>query len=123
MQRHQASCLHPGGRVGDPVLNRLVAGQLAAERLALQCTLAEHFERPPRLAQPAHAVMDAARSEPCLRDQETLPALSQHVGGGHPHVLLADLGMAIPKSLLLASDPPPFAPLLPPPPAPPPHPT
>ena len=91
MQRHQARGLHLGGRVGDPVLDRLLLGQLGPERLPLQRPLAEHVEGPLRLSEPAHAVVDAARAEADLGDLEALAAASDQVLPGHPAVVVQDL--------------------------------
>src|SRR6266567_2719693 len=77
MQGHQARGLHLGSGVGDPVLHRLVAGELLAEGLALQRALAKHVERASRLAQPSHAVVDTARPQARLGDEETLAALPE----------------------------------------------
>src|ERR1700694_4768920 len=84
-----------GAQSGDPVLHRLMLGELAAESLPLERPLAEHVERPPRLAQPAHAVVDAARSEPDLGDLEALAAPPDQVLARDADVLVEDLGMPI----------------------------
>ena len=56
---------------------------------------AHHLQRP--LGQPdrAHAVMDAPRPEPALRDLEAAPLAEQHVRRRHPHVLEQHLAVAV----------------------------
>src|SRR5581483_6535140 len=70
LQRRQAACLDLRRRLGDPVLDRLLLGQRPAEGLALERVGAHELERALHLAEPAHDVMDAARTEPLLRDRE-----------------------------------------------------
>src|SRR5258708_5547755 len=41
--------------------------------------LAEHVEGAMALADPAHAVVQASRSQPCLREREALAALAEQV--------------------------------------------
>ncbi len=100
VQRHQARGRHLGRRIGYPVLHRFVARKLLAECLALQCALAEHVEGAPRLAEPAHAMVNAARSQPGLRDEETLTSLADEVLLRHAHVLIEDLGVAVAEALV-----------------------
>src|SRR5207249_6934127 len=95
---------HLSGRVGDPVLDRLVARELLAERLPLQRSLAQHVERAPRLTQPPHAVVDAPGPKPGLRDEKTLTALAQEIRSRHSHVLVKDLGVAVAEPLVLAGE-------------------
>jgi hypothetical protein len=52
----------------------------------LERALAHQFERHFGLADGAHAMMDAARSEPALRDLEALALANQQIAGGHPHI-------------------------------------
>src|SRR3712207_9091030 len=58
----------------SPVLDRLLLAQQRAVRVARDGALAEHVEGTLGDAQPAHAVVDAARPETVLRDQEALAA-------------------------------------------------
>src|SRR3954454_11002775 len=93
VQRHQARRLHLRGGVGDPVLDRLLVGERAAARLAVERALAEHVERPLREPEPAHAVVDAPGPEPLLGDQEAGTIVAQEVLGRNADVLVEDLGM------------------------------
>ena len=102
VQRHEARGLHLSGGVGDPVLHRLVAGQLLAEGFALQRPLAEHVEGAARLAEPAHAVVDAPWPEPSLCDQEPLAAFADEVVFRHANVLVQDFGVAVSEPLVLS---------------------
>src|SRR5207302_8462944 len=97
----QASSLHLRRRIGDPVLDRLLLRQRAAEGLSLQGALTEHVEGPPGLPQPAHAVVDAAGSEPDLRDLEALANLADDVLLGDLHILVEDLRVAVSEALVL----------------------
>src|SRR3954454_23137263 len=93
VQRHQARRLHLRRRIGDPVLDRLLLGERAAARLAVQRALAEHVERAPRDAEPAHAVVDAPRPEALLGDEESGALVAEQVLRRHAHVLVQDLGV------------------------------
>ena len=93
VQRHEPRRLHLRGRVGDPVLHRLLLGQHAALRLAVGRALAEHVEGAPRDAQPAHAVMDAPGAEAVLGDEEAGAGLAQQRLGAEVDVLVEDLGV------------------------------
>ena len=53
------------------------------------------LQRRLRLADRAHAVVDAPRPQPPLRDLEAAPLAEQHVGGGHAHVVQDDLGVVV----------------------------
>src|SRR4051795_3156917 len=79
VQRHQPRRLHLRGRVRDPVLDRLLVGERAAARLGVERALAEHVDRAPRDAEPAHAVVDAARPEALLSEEEAAPVFAQDV--------------------------------------------
>ena len=94
VQRHQPRRVHLRRRVGDPVLDRLLVGQQRAVRVARLRALAQHVERPARDAEPAHAVVDAARAEPLLGDQEAGAARAEQRVLGHAHVLVDDLRVA-----------------------------
>ena len=76
VERHQPRGLHLGGGVGDPVLHGLRVTQQPRDR-PVERALAQHVERSPRHAEPAHAVVDPARDEPLLGDQEALALLAE----------------------------------------------
>jgi hypothetical protein len=101
VQGHQPRRLHLGRRVGDPVLHGLLVGQERAVRVARQRALAEHVERAPRDAEPAHAVVDAARPQALLGDQEAGAARTEQVVLRHADVAVEDLGVAadVPEAL------------------------
>ena len=79
LHRHQPAGLDVGGRLGDPVLDRLLLGERAAERLALERAGAHELERALHLPEPAHDVVDPARPEPLLRDPEAVAGLAERV--------------------------------------------
>jgi hypothetical protein len=56
--------------------------------------LAHQVEGPPGDAQPAHAVVDAARAQPLLGDGDAGTLLAEEVGLRHPARLVDDLGVA-----------------------------
>ena len=72
VERQQAAGLDLRRRVCDPVLHGLLLGEWAAERFALEGARAHQLERALHLSEPPHHVVDPARAEPLLRDQETL---------------------------------------------------
>ena len=72
-------------------------------RVAVGRALAEHVERAPRRAEPAHAVVDAARAEPLLGDQEALALAAEQVLGRDADVVVDDLGVAAELAELLPS--------------------
>ena len=83
-----------GRRVGDPVLDRLLAGERLAEHDAGHRPLAQHPERAVALTDPAHDVMDASWSETLLREHERLAFAAEQVLVGHADVGVQDLGVA-----------------------------
>ena len=85
--------MHLGARVGDPVLDGLLLGQQRAVRVARERALAHHVEGPLGLAEPAHAVVDAAGAEARLGELEPRALRADQVVGGHAHVLVDDLGV------------------------------
>ena len=94
VEREQPARLDLGGGLEDHVLDRLLLGQRRAERDAGVGALAHQIEGALRLAEPAHAVEDAARTEPLLRDQEALAALAEQVAARHAHVVVRHLAVA-----------------------------
>ena len=61
----------------------------------LERALAHQLERALGQADQAHAVVDAARPEPALRDLEAAAFAEQDVGRRHAHVLERDLHVAV----------------------------
>src|SRR5439155_15881399 len=61
--------------------------------LPVRGALAEHVERAPRDAEPTHAVVDASRVQPPLRDQEALTLGAQAVLHRNAGVLVQDLSV------------------------------
>ena len=84
VHRQEPARLDLGGRVGDPVLHRLLVGERAAERLALERVGAHQVERALHLPEPAHHVVDPPRAEPLLREPERLAALAERVRDAEP---------------------------------------
>ena len=72
--------LHP--RLGDEVLDELLVGELAAERLALVGAVAHHLDRALGGADRAHAVVDPPGPEPVLGDHEPGAALPSTFASG-----------------------------------------
>src|SRR5207302_712652 len=73
-----------------------------AEGLALEGPLAEQVEGPAGLAQPAHAVVDAARPQPQLGDLEALARAADDAVPGNANVLVQDLRVPVAEALVLA---------------------
>ena len=67
----------------------------SAERHALGRAAAHQLERALGRADRAHAVVDAARAEPRLADQEAVALAGDQVRGRHAHVLEHDLGVPL----------------------------
>ena len=86
----------PGGRVGDPVLHRLLVGQRPAERLPLERVGAHQVERALHLAEPPHDVVDAPRAEPLLREPERLATLAERVRDRNPDARVPHLAVGVP---------------------------
>ena len=95
VQRHQAGGLHLRGGVGDPVLDRLLVAP-AREPWASRYVARSQSMSKARCAtpEPAHAVVDAARVQPLLGDQEAGALGAEAVGGRDPHALVEDLRVA-----------------------------
>src|SRR5262249_60124794 len=89
LKRHEPAGLDVRGRLGDPVLNRLLLRERAAERLPLERPSAHELEGALHLPEPAHDVMDPSRPEPLLRDTEAVAGLAERVRERH-----ADAGEA-----------------------------
>ena len=96
VERHQAAGLDLGVAVGDPVLDRLLVGERAARRLALERVRAHQLERALHLAEPAHHVVDAPRAEPLLRDQEAGALGAERVRDRHADARVAHLAVRRP---------------------------
>ena len=95
LQHQQARLLDHAARFGDPLLPHGLARDLGAERDAAGQPLHHQLERALGEADEAHAVVDAAGTEPSLRDLEAAPFALQHVGRGHAHVGEIDLHVPV----------------------------
>ena len=97
VQREEAGGADLGIELGDPVLDDLTVGEglAALGDHALVGPVAEHLEGPGGDPQPAHAVVDAPRSESLLGDPEAVTDAAQHVGRRDPARLVRDLAMAV----------------------------
>ena len=93
VEHHQPELQQLRVRIGDIALHELLVRQAAALGLAAQRPLAHHVQRPAGHADRPHGVVDAAATQPCLRDHERLPFAAQHRVGRHPHVVVVDQGM------------------------------
>ncbi len=82
-------------RLGDALAHDALLGQRPAEGDAALDARAHRFERALGQADQAHAVVDAARPEPALRDLEAAAFAEQDVVDRHAHVLELDLGVAV----------------------------
>src|SRR5579863_2644876 len=98
IERHQSAGVDLCGGVRDPVLNRLLVGERAAESVALESTGAHRFERSLHLADPSHDVMDAAGAKSCLRDLESIAPFAKDVLGRNADLVEADLAMCRPAA-------------------------
>src|SRR5208337_2112898 len=80
-------------RVGDPLLDVGLLAEEAAVREARVSPLAHQFE--PSFGDPddSHAVVDASRAEPRLRDREAAAFLAEQVAHRHAAVLVDYLAM------------------------------
>ena len=94
LQHHQAHLLDvvAGARDDFRVLAQL--DQRLAERLARQAALDHHLQRRLRLADRAHAVVDAARPEADLRNLEAAAFAQQDVLLRHAHIGELDVHVA-----------------------------
>ena len=95
LQREQAGLLDLDAGVGDPLLDHALLGQRLAEGDPARHPPAHQLEGPLGHADAAHAVVDAARAEAGLGDGEAAALLAEQVGDGHPHVVEADLAVAL----------------------------
>jgi len=82
-------------RLGDLLPHDALVGERTAERHPALGPGDHQCQRPLRCAQGAHAVVDPARAEPCLRGGKTAALLTDHVGHRHPGTVEADLGVPV----------------------------
>ena len=90
-------------RIRNPLLRHGLIGDARAEGDAARRPPTHPFEG--ALGQPdqPHAVVDATRPEPALRDLEAAPFAEQYVGDRHPGIVEDHLGMAV-RGLVIAED-------------------
>jgi hypothetical protein len=81
--------------VGDPLADHTLLGDRLAERRALVSAAAHQLQRTLGGADRAHAVVDAARTQPRLGDREAAALLAEQVGPRDPDVLEGELAMAL----------------------------
>ena len=86
VQRHQSQCLDLGGRIGDPVAHCLLVGEHRTVGRPIGGALAHHVEGASGLTDPPHAVMNPARAQPDLRDDEPIASPAEHGVGTDLHV-------------------------------------
>ena len=103
VQHHEARRVDHDARLRDPLARNTLLGHGAAERHARGGSLAHFLERALGLADEAHAVVDAARSEPALGDLKTAALAQQDARGRHFHVLELDLHVAM-RRVVVAED-------------------
>mmetsp|Transcript_89107 Transcript_89107/g.232353 ORF Transcript_89107/g.232353 Transcript_89107/m.232353 type:complete len:405 (+) Transcript_89107:2-1216(+) len=84
-----------GATLGDLLHDAAHLCELLAERGPLVGSEAHERQSALTLPDHAHAVMDAARPQPQLRDLEAPALAPEHVRGGDPHVLEEDLHVTL----------------------------
>src|SRR5207248_2781564 len=82
-------------RLGDPFADDALVGERPAKGDAALDPRAHRLER--ALGEPdhPHAMMDAAGTQPALRDLEAAPFAEEDVFDRYPHILELDLGVAV----------------------------
>src|SRR6185312_7619435 len=94
LQRQQPALLDGDARLRDALQRHRLFRDRLAERDARLGALAHFLERVFRLADGAHAVMDASGAEPPLRDLEAAAFAQKDVRRRHADIDEIDLGMA-----------------------------
>ncbi len=87
-------------RAGDPFEVGVTFGQMAAECLALPHAVAHEIEGDFRLADRAHAMMDAAGPQPSLCHHEAIAFRAEQVFDWNAHILKAYLAMAFRREVI-----------------------
>src|ERR1700691_2271472 len=105
LEHEQPGLLDPNPGLGDPVLDNALLGQRLAERGPVERPVAHELQGPLGRADLPHAVVDAARSQPCLRDGEPVPLAGDDVLVGDVHVGAVDLGVAAMRPVGVAEHP------------------
>ena len=95
MERQHPARLDFAGAVEDELLNLLMLAQRLAKRHAGVGAFAQQVEGALGLAEPAHAVEDAAGAQTVLRDLEALAARPEQVLLRHPHIVVNHFVVAI----------------------------
>ena len=95
LETQQAGHLDVHARLGDALLPHRLLGDALAEGGAGEQPLAHLLQRHLGRAERPHAVVDAARAQPPLRDLEAAALAQQQVVGRHAHVAQDDFGVAV----------------------------
>ena len=90
-------------RLGDALLPHAMLGQALAERHPALQPPRHRAERFLGRADGPHAMVDAPRSQPALRDLEPAPFAEQQIVGRHAHVLERDFHVAV-RRVVIAID-------------------
>ncbi len=90
--------------IGSPLPHHALLRQRTPERHARRSTCAHQLERALRHPEQAHAVVDAARTEPRLRHRETAALLAEQIRDRHPHLVERDFGVAAVLAIVVAED-------------------
>ena len=83
LQRQQPGLLDLDARLRDIGANRPLLGDRLSERHARFDAAAHGFERALGHADQPHAMMNASRPKPALRDLKSAPFAEQHIRRGH----------------------------------------
>src|SRR5205085_8178676 len=95
-QHHQARAVDLRAAFGDPLLHELArTEQVSWRELARRGALAKNFESALADADPAHAMVDAPRAEPCLRQLEPRSFLAEQVRKRHARAVVPDFAVAL----------------------------
>ena len=95
VEREQPRLVDHAARFGDALVPDRLFGQRLAERDARLQAVDHHLQRALGRADRAHAVVDAPRPEPALRDLEAAALAEQDVLDRHAHVVEQHLHVAV----------------------------
>src|SRR5215475_3183567 len=95
VQRQQARLINLNARLGDPMARHAVIRNGATEGTAADSALAHGLQRTLGNADQPHAMMDAARAEPPLRNLEAAALAEKDVGHRHPHIVEYNFSVAM----------------------------
>src|SRR6202453_540608 len=88
--------------LGNRLLHDTLLGQRTAKRNPGASAIGHEGQRTFGTAERAHAVVDAARSQPRLGDREATAFFAEQVGGRYPDVVVDDL--AVPGLVVVTED-------------------